>query len=62
MLSQAYDPSLLSVRTEFLKSFINAIFRTCFISPMASASAGNPYETYDNTEIEQDSVDAGAGG
>ena len=24
---------------------------------MASATAGNPYETYDNTEIEQDLID-----
>ena len=24
---------------------------------MASASSGNPYENYDNTEIEQDLID-----
>ena len=24
---------------------------------MASATAGNPYENYDNTEIEQDMID-----
>ena len=28
---------------------------------MAGASSGNPYENYDNTEIEQDLMDPGDG-
>lgn len=28
---------------------------------MASASSGNPYENYDNTEIEQDLIDPNDG-
>lgn len=31
------------------------------MTTMPSASAGNPYENYDNTEIEQDLIDPDGG-